>query len=89
MPIAKKAAGNPAEPTASQTAAMSHPIARMPCQRPAFRKDKAIAGLRAGHAARKVFPPHFNVEARGCGRLRARVLSVSCRGMMHGTRERV
>jgi len=40
-------------------------------QRTVFRKDKASAGLRTGRAPKKKsFPPHFSVEARGCGRLR-------------------
>ena len=63
-------------------------LARMPCQRTVFLKDKAIAGLPTGLAPRKVFcTPHFGVEARGCGRLRAGVLSATCGGLMHGTRE--
>lgn len=59
MPVAKKAAGNPAEATACQTAAMRHPLARTPCQRAAFLEDNASADLRTGRAPKKSFfaPP--------------------------------
>ena len=56
-------------------------LARMPCQRTAFLKDKAIAGLRTGRALKKsFFAPHPSGEARGCGRLGAGVLSATAGG---------